>query len=130
MDDAPDTRRLRADIYWESGNWAVSAAKFEELLGERWQDGETLAPDERRDVMRAAISYSLANDQAGLDRLTQHFGARMKTSPDAPAFAVVSEAIDTQGAAFRDMAARIASVDTFRTFMKNFRKRYDVAATN
>ncbi len=130
VDDAPDTRRLRADIYWESGNWAVSAAKFEELLGERWQDAKTLAPDERRDVMRAAISYSLANDQAGLDRLAQHFGAKMKTSPDAPAFAVVTEAIDTQGAAFRDMAARIASVDTFRTFMKNFRKRYDVAATN
>lgn len=132
VDEAPDTRQLRADIYWESGNWAVAAQKSEELLADRWQVGGLLLPEERRGVMRAAISYSLANDQGGLDRLAVHFGPKMKVSPDASAFTILTANIDAQGAAFRDMAGKIASVDTLETFMKDFRKRYDVAsaATN
>ena len=34
VDNAADTRRLRADIYWESGNWDVAGQKTEELLGD------------------------------------------------------------------------------------------------
>ena len=52
-------------------------------------------------------------------------------SPDASAFAVVTQDIDSQGTAFRDQAAQIASVDTLETFMQDFRKHYDGAkATN
>ena len=36
VDQADDTRRLRADIYWESGNWDVAGQKTEELLGTRY----------------------------------------------------------------------------------------------
>ena len=32
VDDAPDTRRLRADIYWESGNWAIAGQKAEQAV--------------------------------------------------------------------------------------------------
>ena len=38
VDQADDTRRLRADIYWESGNWDVAGQKSEELLGARYTD--------------------------------------------------------------------------------------------
>ena len=43
MDDQPDTQRLRADIYWESGNWEVAGQKAEELLGTRWSDADAPA---------------------------------------------------------------------------------------
>ena len=125
VDDAADTRRLRADIYWESGNWAVAAQKAEELLGNRWSDPEPLTAEERHEVMRAAIAYSLANDEPGLERLRDHFAAKMKASPDASAFAVVTQRIDTQGVAFRDVAGKIASIDTLESFMTDFKKRYD-----
>ena len=39
VDQSEDTRRLRADIYWESGNWAVAGQKAEEMLDTRWSDG-------------------------------------------------------------------------------------------
>jgi hypothetical protein len=81
--------------------------------------------------MRAAIAYSLANDETSLDRLRDHFGSKMKASPDASAFAVVAERIDGHGVAFRDTAARIAAIDTLSAFMKDFRQRYGGAnATN
>jgi len=133
VDQAADTARLRADIYWESGNWGVAGQKAEELLGTRYGDAAPLTAGEREEVMRAAVAYSLANDETSLDRLRDHFGPKMKASPDASAFAVVAQPIDAHGAAFRDQAAQIASIDTLQTFMKDFRKRYasgPLAVTN
>ncbi|MEJ0027501.1 MAG: hypothetical protein WDN01_15865 [Rhizomicrobium sp.] len=125
VDPASDTARLRADIYWESGNWAVAGQKAEELLGQRWSDAGPLSPAEREEAMRAAVAYSLANDEASLDRLRDHFGPKMKASPDGNAFAVIAQRIDEHGVAFRDRAAQIASIDTLQAFMADFKKKYD-----
>jgi len=130
VDPAADTARLRADIYWESGNWSVAGQKAEELLSTRWSDASPLNPDEREEVMRAAVAYSLANDEASVDRLRDHFGPKMKSSPDASAFAVVAQRIDSHGVAFRDEAAQIASIDTLQAFMKDFRKHYSGVPAN
>ena len=131
VDEAADTQRLRADIYWESGNWAVAGQKAEEMLGTRYSDAAPLGAGEREEVMRAAVAYSLANDETSLDRLRDRFGPKMKTSPDASAFAVIAQRIDEHGVAFRDQAAQIASIDTLQAFMKDFKKHYDTAtATN
>jgi type II secretory pathway component PulJ len=119
VDQAPDTVRLRADIYWQSGNWAVAGQKAEEALGTRWNDPAPLSADERQEAMRAAVAYSLANDEVSLDRLRTHFAAKMTGTPDADAFAVVTQRIDMHGLAFRDAAAQVASIDTLTTFMKD-----------
>lgn len=130
VDPGADTARLRADIYWESGNWAVAGQKAEELLGNRWSDASPLDAGEREEVMRAAVAYSLINDEVSLDRLRDHFSAKMTASKDASAFAVVAQRIDAHGVAFRDAAARIASLDTLQTFMSDFRKHYPVGSAN
>jgi hypothetical protein len=122
VDDSADAHRLRADIYWESGNWPIAGQKSEELLGSRYSDATPLNAAERNDVMRAAVAYSLANDQASLDRLRTNFLPKMNASPDASAFNVVTQRIDSQGLAFRDAAAQIAGVDTLKTFLADFRK--------
>ena len=123
VDQAEDTRRLRADIYWESGNWAVAGQKAEELLDTRWNDAVPLTDGERGELLRTAVAYSLANDEAGLARVRAHFAAKMRGTPDANLFTVLSADIDQHGVAFRDAAARIASVDTLEAFMKDFNKR-------
>ncbi len=120
VDQSDDTKRLRADIYWESGNWAVAGQKAEEMLDTRWSDATPLTDAERGGLMRAAVAYSLANDQASLARLRAHFAPKMRGTPDANLFAVLSSDIDQHGLAFRDAAARIASVDTLESFMKDF----------
>ncbi|HEY2069369.1 MAG TPA: hypothetical protein VGG48_07430 [Rhizomicrobium sp.] len=124
-DDQPDSRRLRADIYWESGNWAIAGQKSEELAGTHYTDTTPLPDGVRQDVMRAAIAYSLAGDQTSLDRLRDRYAAKMKTSRDASAFTVVTQSIDTQGTEFRDLAGKIASIDTLEAFMQDFRKHYE-----
>jgi len=123
VDESEDSRRLRADIYWESGNWAVAGQKAEELVAPRRADAGPLGAGDRAYVLRAATAYSLASDQASLDRLRGDFGARMKSTPDANLFAVLSANIEAQGLAFREAAARIAAIDTLKSFMQDFAKR-------
>ena len=69
--------------------------------------------------MRAAVAYSLANDESSLERVRSNFGPKMAHSPDASAFAVVTQRIDMHGLAFRNAAAQVASIDTLQTFMKD-----------
>jgi hypothetical protein len=123
VDQAEDTKRLRADIYWESGNWALAGQKSEDLLGNRWSDVGPLSDAERSQLLRAAVAYSLANDETSLARVRDHFAAKMKGTPDANLFQVLSADIDQHGLAFRDAAARIASLDTLEAFMKDFTRR-------
>jgi hypothetical protein len=129
VDQNPDSAHLRADIYWESGNWATSGQETEGLLGQRFADTKPLTPEERSLVMRGAIAYSLANDETNLERFRDHFVAKMKNTPDAPAFAVLTDRIDRHGVLFRDLASQVASVDTLTTFMQDLRKRYPNAPT-
>jgi tetratricopeptide (TPR) repeat protein len=121
-DPTSDAAELRAEIYWQSGNWAVAGQSAEQQLGSRFSDAAPLTGLERNTVMRAAVAYSLASDQTSLDRLRTNFLPKMKTTPDASAFNVVTQKIDTQGMAFKDAAAQIASVDTLKSFLSDFKK--------
>jgi hypothetical protein len=123
VDQQADTQQLRAEIYWQSSNWAMAAQAAEQSLGERYSDERPLGDLEREVVMRAAVAYSLANDQTSLDRLRTNFLPKMRGTPNAAAFAVVTERIDLQGVAFRDAAAKVASVDTLRLFMTEMQRR-------
>ena len=129
-DDVEELRAVRAEIYWESGNWNVAGQKSEELLGAHYEDAKPLNEGERSQVLRTAVAYSLANDEASLERLRKNFTPRMTNTPDASAFAVLTQNIDMHGLAFRQAAAQIASVDTLTTFMKDFSKRHDTVVTN
>lgn len=122
-DTSPEAGRLRTDIYWESGNWSVAGAKSEEMLGDRGTTGGPLSAEERAQVMRAAVAYSMAGDDAALQRLRTRFGAKMNDSPDARAFSVVTGRSDQQGVAFQDLAKSIAGVDTLQAFMADLKKQ-------
>jgi len=123
VDQASDTKRLRADIYWEAGQWSIAGQKAEEFLGTRFSEPAPLSDIERADLLRATVAYSLANDSLSLERLRNRYAPKMKGTADANIFNVLSAPIDQHGMAFRQAAAQIASVDTLQAFMKDFNKR-------
>jgi len=110
---------LVANIHWESQQWEVAATNYEAALGDRWRDALPLDDVERFQVLRAAISFSLDDDATGLERIRAKFGDLMSASPDAAAFAVVTDPIETNGVAFRDLARSVASIDTLDNFVKS-----------
>ena len=126
-----DALRLKADILWKGKRWREAGERLEAMLGGRWSDQTPLDDQDRQDVLRTAIAYALANDQLQLDRLRGKYGPKMADSPNAHTFEVVTRPIQTQGNEFRQVARDIASVDTMRRFLEEYRAQYlDPKATS
>ena len=120
--------RLRADILWASKQWRRAAEQIELLHGERWREFPPLTDNERTDILRAAIGYTLGDEPIGLARLREKYAAKMADGPDARAFDVVSAPVGAGGPEFQDVAKRLASIDTLQAFLRDIRKRYPDAA--
>jgi hypothetical protein len=116
--------RLRADILWAAKRWREAAEQIELLYGDRWKQFTPLTANERADILRAAIGYSLADESIGLARFREKYAARMADSPDAHAFDVVSAPIGNSGAEFQDIAKNVVGGDTLDAFLSDMRARY------
>ncbi len=124
----PDVDRLRADVLWRGKRWGEAGEAIEKVLGEKWQGAEELSDADRGDVMRAGVSYVLADDRLGLDRLRQKFLPKMSDSADARTFALISGESRTKAREFRDIARTIVAEDTLARFLDVYRARYpDIA---
>ncbi len=84
-DVSQPANEVRAEIQWRQRAWPLAGASYERALGERWKTPGPLSAEEEGRLLRAAVAYSLAGDDASLTRLREHFqtfvaGARQ---PDA-----------------------------------------------
>lgn len=122
--NGPKAEDLRAEVYWESQNWDA-AGQATEAIAEATSAGHAatlaLSDDVRFNVMRSAIAYSMGGNDKGLARLRAKFGARMASSVDGSAFAVVSDPIETSGVAFRQLAGRVASINMIERFVTSLK---------
>lgn len=116
-ESGPEVDRLRADILWTGRRWREAGEAHEALAGTSWREDRDLSPRERRDVLRAALSYALDEDALALDRLRAKFAEKMSRSEDAFAFAVLSDAGAVASAEFRQVARELAVVDTLADFL-------------
>jgi tetratricopeptide (TPR) repeat protein len=129
-DRTPAASRLRADIAWEQRDWSQSGRRLEAILGDRWEESAPLRSSEVGDLLRAAIAYSLAGDRAGSRRLAERYGTLMADSDQAQAFSVLTNENVTPGdVRIRDLANRIADIDTLSAFMDEFRGRFSGEAS-
>lgn len=119
-----DVDRLRADTFWAAESWRDAGEQLEAMHGSRWSDNIPLDDLERRDILRAAIAYSLAGDQLSLERLQTKYMSKMSDSPEAMSFEVVTRPIEAQGVEFLEVANRLADVDSLETFLKEYRRQY------
>lgn len=119
-----DVDRLRADTFWAAESWRDAGEQLEAMHGSRWSDDIPLDDLERRDILRAAIAYSLAGDQLGLERLQSKYMAKMSESPEALAFEVVTRPIRAQGVEFLEVANNLADVGSLETFLAEYRRQY------
>jgi hypothetical protein len=120
--------RLRADVLWAARRWRESAEQIEKTYASRWREFTPLTDDERPDILRAAIGFALSEDQLGLDRFREKYGAKMAEGPLARAFEVVTTPFAATGSEFRSIAKAAVSADTLEQFLRDLRARYPEAA--
>ena len=116
--------RLRADINWTGRRWREAGEAYERILDESWRGDAVLTDVERADVMRAGVSYVMANEALSLDRLRSKFAPKMARSADARTFAFVTGANRSRAADIREMARATANADNVSEFLKAYRERY------
>jgi hypothetical protein len=123
-EEGPEIDRLRADIWWTGRRWREAGEAHEALAGTSWQEDRELTARERTDVLRAALAFTLAQDEIGLDRLKAKFADKMMASADADAFALLGDPDALATAAFRDAARTISNEDTLADFLAALEARY------
>jgi len=128
--EGSEIERMKADAYWNAQQWGKSGEQLEKILGSSWNRGEGLQPFERKDVLRSAISYSLAQDAFALSRLRKKFYNKMVNSPDASAFIVFTKPVKKDGEAYKRLAKDIAAINSLDTFMKQYRDFYKDSLSN
>jgi hypothetical protein len=126
-DTTPAAERIRSDVYWGAGNWGAAAEHIEQVLADRWRNTTPLDRDERLNVMRASICYLFSKDDFGLSSLRERYLDKMKGTPDAAAFELVTAKPDSSSADVGELAKRIASADTLDAFMKAFKASHTVS---
>ncbi len=119
QDETPEAVRLRADVLWAATRWAEVAAAIELLIAGREKVAKPLDGQDRYDILRVAIAYTMADNADGLKSLRERFVALMADAPEAAAFEVVTRAADPGAVAFRDMAKSIAGIDTLDAFLQS-----------
>lgn len=119
-----DVDRLKADTLWAAQSWREAGELLEGLVGGRWSDSVALADQERTDILRAAIGYSLADDDFSLSRLKAKFTDKMSDSPDTAAFDIVTRPVADRGVEFMSVLDNLQSVDSLDIFLAEYRRKY------
>jgi tetratricopeptide (TPR) repeat protein len=119
-----DVERLRADTLWAAQSWREAGEQLEGIVGGRWSDAIPLADQERADILKAAIGYSLADDSFSLSRLKAKFSAKMSDSPEAEAFRVVTRPAEERGVEFMSVLDSLESVDSLDIFLTEYQRKY------
>jgi tetratricopeptide (TPR) repeat protein len=120
----PEAARLRSDILWSAKQYRESAEQIEKLYSDRWKEWTPLSDVERRDILRAAISYALADDTLGLQRFREKFGPMMAQGADRKAFEMATSPVSNSRPEFQEVVKSIAAVDTLEQFIRDMRARF------
>ncbi len=123
-ESSEEARRLRGDLLWEGRRWGDAAAAYEALLGDVWRQVGPLSDVARADVLRIVVGYALAGNQTAIDRMRTRYSARMGSTPEAAAFAVLTARTEAQGTEFRAMVRALAQPDTMQRFLREYRERW------
>jgi tetratricopeptide (TPR) repeat protein len=121
-DSSPDARAARAEVQWRKRDWPQAGKLMEVALGDRFKSPAPLSDMEESELLRAAIAYSLARDEAGLARLRARYGKQAETARTASLLTVALAAPQGAYAASSD-AASATNTDTFAAWVAAMKAR-------
>ncbi len=113
-DASPDGVALRAELAWRKRDWPTAGKVFEASLGERFktQDGQ-LSPEDESKLLRAAVAYSLAQDDGSLSRLRDHYQGFVDKSRWPDALKVALSGVNVEQITSANFAQAISDDQTF-----------------
>jgi len=123
-DSGEDIDRLRADIYWKGKRWREAGETYERILADAWQREEPMDDAQRLLAMRSGLAYVLGDEKLSLDRLRSRYLPKMSKTPDAGAFALITNDKTKKPQLLSDVVRSVVNADTMTEFLSAYRKRY------
>ena len=127
-DDGKPANSLRVDIAWRAQKWEAAAFALNKLIGPPPPPNQPINPATSQLVLNRAVALALAGDGTNLNLLRKEFGAAMVNGPDADAFRVLTRPEQALGLIdVGTVRSRVAEVDVFQKFLKNYRGKQNAA---
>jgi tetratricopeptide (TPR) repeat protein len=120
-DESPEATELRADLYWRTNEWKLSAANFAKLTAPL--DAAKLSEGDVRLVMRQTIALALAGDARALAGVGNRFGPAMAATPFKDGFAILTDSERLTPANLRTIMAQVSAAERFGAFLESYRTR-------
>jgi tetratricopeptide (TPR) repeat protein len=130
-DDSANANLLRVDIAWRGQKWDAAALALSKTIGPPPPPGQALEPTTSQLVLNRAVALALAGDGTGLNLLRKDFEAAMKGGPNEDAFRVLTRPEQALGLIdVNTIRSRVAEVDMFQKFLKNYRGKQAAKPTS
>jgi len=123
-DATRDASELRAEVLWKQKNWAAAGPLFEKGLGERWKTATPLTSDEEGRLLRAGVAYSLAGDEASLNRLQQRYQGFYEKANNPDALRIALSGVPTGRLSVGDFGRASADNEVFAGWVEKMKGRF------
>ena len=123
-DKTADTETIRAEVSWKKHDWPGAAGQFERMLGDRWKAAAPLSADDEAKLLRAAIAFSLAGDDAGLGRMRDHYQGFVAQARSPDALKVALSGMNGAPITSTDFTRTVAENDTFVSWVQLMKQRF------
>jgi len=123
-DASKDGTDLRSEITWKQKNWAVAGPLFEKSLGDRWKNPTQLSSDEEGRLLRAGVAYSLAGDEAALNRLQQRYQGFYEKANNPDALRIALSGVPSGRLSVGDFGRVSADSEAFAGWVDKMKGRF------
>ncbi len=118
-DTTPETRQLRAEVYWRAQDWANAAGALSDLVPEA--DSGALNDTSARLVLDWATALTLAGDERTLVRVRQRYAGPMNSTPYKDAFTLITTPRERGVMDASLVRQQIQQAEQFKTFMVDYK---------
>jgi tetratricopeptide (TPR) repeat protein len=123
-DASPEANDMRAEVAWKRRDWPAAGKLFEAGIADRSKTPELpLNGDEEAKLLRAAICYSLAGDDASLTRLRDHFGGFVEHARQPDALRVALTGLNGGQIGAADLARAVSEDQSFAGWVARMKAR-------
>jgi tetratricopeptide (TPR) repeat protein len=118
-DTTPETKQLRAEIYWRAQDWANAALALSEMVPD--VDTGSLSDANARLVLDWATALTLAGDERTLVRVRQRYTVPMGSTPYKDAFVLITTPRERGVMDVTSVRQQIEQAEQFKSFMVEYK---------
>jgi len=118
-DTTPETRQLRAEMYWRAQDWGNAASALSDLVPE--PETSSFNDASARLVLDWATALTLAGDERTLVRVRQRYTGPMSATPYKDVFTLITTPRDRGAMDASTVRQQIQQAEQFKTFMVDYK---------